>query len=109
MPNAIAGATAIITNGNTTASARTRIALLRLIATSGEDSSMTGNSVHADMDQSDTSCTPAKGATTAGTTSPTQNATAASRRSGVVGQAMSLTAARVGRVTRNAITSGTAT
>src|SRR6516225_2020448 len=42
------------TSGSKTASARTRTALRRLMTMSGEDSSMTGRRVHADMVQSET-------------------------------------------------------
>src|SRR5712691_6964892 len=105
MPKAIAGASATMMNGNTTASAMTRVASRRPIATNGEDRSITGNSVQADMDQSETSWRPARGATTAGNSKVAQNATAASRRSGVVGQAMSFKAAKLGRAATNTMTS----
>src|SRR5258708_1650284 len=109
MANAIAGAIATMTNGNATASARTPTASRRGIATSGEDNSITGNNAKADIDQSDTKRRPANGAINAGSSSTVQNAGAASRRAGEDGQAMSLTAARLGRPTTATIKSGTAT
>src|SRR5260370_42710910 len=90
------GAIATMANGNTTASARMRAASRRAMATSGEDNSTTGSSVQADIDQIDTNRMPANGATNAGPSSTAQNATAASRRSGVAGHAMSAIAARLG-------------
>src|SRR5258708_28231081 len=99
MANAIAGAIATMTNGNATASARTPTASRRGIATSGEDNSITGNNAKADIDQSDTKRRPANGAIKAGSSSPVQNAGAASRRAGAGGHAMSLTAAPPGRAT----------
>ena len=92
-----------------TASVTIPAASRRLIVTSGEDNSMTGSSVQADIDQSDTRRTPVKGATRAGTSSTAQNAAAASRRSGAVGQAISLMAAPLGRAATNTMISGTAT
>src|SRR5215470_10742010 len=109
MPNPIAGASATMMNGKATASATIRVASRRAIATSGEDKSNTGNSVQADMDQSETSCRPASGAMSAGNSKVAQNATAASRRSGVVGQAISRKAARFGRAATATMTSGIAT
>src|SRR5262249_4701342 len=109
MANAIAGATATMTIGNATASAKTPTASRRVIATSGEDKSMTGNNANADMDQSDTKRRPANGAIKAGSSSTAQNAVAASWCAGDNGHAMSLTAARLGRATTATITSGTAT
>src|SRR5436190_19875055 len=109
MPTAIAGAAAIMTSGNTIASASTRSASRRVIATSGDDSSMTGNSVQADIDQIDTRCTRASGANTAGTTSTAQKASAASRRSAVAGQAMSFSVAGFGRAASATMINGTAT
>ena len=67
----------------------------RLMATSGDASSITGSSVHADIDHSEVRRKPASGATTAGTSSTAQNATAASLRSGAAGHTMSLTAGAV--------------
>src|SRR6516162_7325736 len=109
MPTAMAGAAAIMISGNAIASASTRSASRRPSVTSGDDSSTTGSSDQADIDQIDTRCTRASGATTAGTTSTAQKASAASRRSGVAGQAMSLSAAGLGRAANATITSGTAT
>jgi hypothetical protein len=80
-----------------------------VIATSGEDNSITGNNAKADIDQSDTKRSPVKGAIKAGISSTVQNAVAASRRAGKDGHAMSLTAARLGRATTATIKSGTAT
>ena len=90
-------------------SASTPAASRRVSATRGEDSSMTGNGVKADMDQSDTSRRPASGAIKAGASSTAQNAAAARRRGGEDGHAMSLTAARLGRAVANTINTGTAT
>src|SRR5262249_61362542 len=104
-----AGEPATRTMGNAPASARTPTASRRVIATSGEDKSMTGNNANADIDQSDTKRRPANGAIKAGSSSTVQNAVAASRRAGEDGHAMSLTAARLGRATTATITSGTAT
>ena len=98
--NAIAGAAATMTNGKVAASVMMPMASRRAIETSGEESSITGSRVQADIDQSDARRTPMSGATTAGTSSTAQNASAASRRSGVVGQAMSWSAARFGRAAR---------
>ena len=98
-----------MTNGNTTASVTIPAASRRLIATSGDDNSMTGSSVQADIDQSDTRRTPANGATRAGASNTAQNAAAASRRSGDLGQAISLRAAALGRAATSTISSGTAT
>src|ERR1700719_27691 len=99
MADAIAGAIATITNGNATASARTPTASRRAIATSGEDSSITGNNAKADIDQSDTKGRAATAAIRAGISSTPQNALAASRRVGEDGHAMPFTAARLGRAT----------
>src|SRR2546423_14832309 len=107
--NAIAGATATMIKGKASASVSTPAASRRVSATRGEDSSMTGNSVKADMDQSDTSRSPANGAIKAGASSPAQNATAARRRGGEDGHAMSLTAAAFGRAVANTINSDSAT
>ena len=56
---------------------------------SGDDSSTTGSSVQADMVHSEVSGKRAASATTIGTRSGAQNATTASRRSGVAGHSMS--------------------
>src|SRR5215471_3364730 len=109
MLNAIAGASTTITNGNATAMASTRTASRRAMATRGEDNNITGSSVHAEIDQIDTNCTPRNGAITAGSSKGAQNAIAASRRSGLSGQAMSASVARLGRVIANARINGTAT
>src|SRR5207244_785603 len=82
MTIATAGASATITKGKTTAMVRTLATSRRVSATSGDDSSMTGNKVKADIDHSDTSLTPVKGAIKAGVSSTAQNAAAAKRRSG---------------------------
>ena len=105
----IAGAAATIAAGNAAASVRMPTASRRLIATNGEDSSMTGSSVHADMVQSDVRRTPANGATNAGASSTAQNASAASRRWGCAGHAMSLTVAPAGRAAMATMMRGTAT
>src|SRR6266511_4185229 len=109
MTNAIPGAIATMTKGNATASVRTPTASRRVIATSGDDSSIAGRSVKADMDQSETSRTPVKGAISGGASSTAQNTAAARRRAGDDGQTMSLTAARLGRAITNRTKSGTAT
>src|SRR6266481_9756703 len=109
MPNAIAGAMTTMTNGNTTASTRTRTASRRLIATRGEDRSMAGRSVHADMVQSEFNRIQVRIAMTGGSSSVAQNASAASLRSGVAGHAISLRTARLGRAATKTRTSGTAT
>src|SRR5215468_8202954 len=109
MPNAMTGASAIMTNGKTAASTTMRVASRRPMATSGDDSSITGSRVHADIDQSDTTCTPAKGDSAAGNSNVAQNAVAARRRSGVAGHAMSAMAARLGRARTTTIMTGTAT
>src|SRR5262245_7056303 len=109
MTNAIAGAIATMTKGNATASVRTPTASRRVIVTRGEHSSITGKSVKADMDQSETNRTPVKGASRGGASSTAQNAAAARRRAGDDGQAMSLTAARLGRAMTDSTKSGTAT
>ena len=106
--NATAGASATITKGKATAIVRTLAASRRVSATSGDDSSMTGNNVKADIDQSDTSRTAAKGAIKAGISSTAQNAAAAKRRSGDDGHAMSLAAAPPGRAMKSTSRSGTA-
>src|SRR5262249_44264484 len=80
MTKATAGAAATMTTGNATATVRTRTASRRASATSGDDSSMTGNKVKADIDHSDTSRTPANGAIAAGVSSTAQNAAAAKLR-----------------------------
>src|SRR5262249_10002358 len=95
--------------GRRPASGRTPTASRRVIGTSGEDKSMTGNKAKADIDQSDTKRRPANGAIKAGSSGTAQNAVAASRRAGDDGHAMSLTAARLGRATTATITSRTAT
>src|SRR4030095_4396793 len=93
MTNAIAGAIATMTKGNATASVRTPTASRRVIATSGDDSSITGRSVKADMDQSETSRTPVKGAISGGASSTAQNTAAARRRAGDDGPTKSFTGA----------------
>src|SRR5262249_62027645 len=98
-----------MTMGKGTGSARTPTGARRVMATSGEDRSMTGNNANADIDQSDTKRRPANGAIKAGSSSTAPNAVAASRRAGDDGHAMSLTAARLGRATTATITSGIAT
>src|SRR5262249_30053978 len=107
--NAIAGAIATMTNGNATASARTPTASRRVIATSGEDKSMTGNNAKADTDESHTKGRPATGAIRAGSSAPPKTPPAAGRRGGDAGPAMPWTAARLGRATTATIKSGTAT
>src|SRR5262249_9321175 len=109
MMNAIAGASATITKGKTTATVSTPATSRRVSETSGDDSSMTGNKLKADIDHSDTSRTPANGAITAGVSSTAQNAATAKRRCGDAGHAMSLTAAAVGRAMKSTSSRGTAT
>src|SRR6516164_2337946 len=103
------GAAPIMTKGSASASAATPAASLRVMVTSGEDSSMTGNKVQADIDHSEVSRTPMSGASTAGSSSVAQNDAAASLRSAVAGQTMSATVFRAGRATNSTITSGTET
>ena len=91
-----------------TAIVRTLTASRRVSATSGDDSSMTGNNVKADIDQSDTSRTPVRGAIKAGVSSTAQKVAAAKRRSGDDGHAMSLAAAPLGRAMKSTSRSGTA-
>src|SRR5207344_1211436 len=57
----IAGATAIMTSGNANTTATTRATTLCAIGAIGEDRSITGNSVQADMDHSEVNRTPTAG------------------------------------------------
>ena len=78
MAKPIAGAAATIATGKAAARVRIPSASRRLIITSGEDSSMTGSSVHADIVHSEVRRTPVKGATSTGVSSTAQKASAAS-------------------------------
>src|SRR3954452_7062818 len=109
MTSPIAGERASMTSGNATAIATIRTASARRTEMRGEDNSMTGNSVHADMDHNEVSRTARSGASNAGNTSVAQNAAAASRRSAAPGQAMSASALPVGRAIANTTRSGTQT
>src|SRR5262249_22340254 len=106
---AIAGAIATMTKGKMNASVRMPTASRRISMTSGDDNSMTGNSVNADIDQSDTSRRPVNGAIRAGASSTAKTGPAARRGGGDDGKAISLTAARLGRARKKTIKSGTAT
>jgi hypothetical protein len=56
-----------------------RVASLRPIATSGEDNSITGKSIQADIDHTEVSRTPIAGATSAGISSEDQRGASVSR------------------------------
>src|SRR4029079_9402289 len=98
MAIAMNGAAAIISSGNTTASARIRTAAARDIASNGDDSSTIGTSVIAQIVQS--GVMPALAATAAapGSTIGSANASSAVRRAGSRGQSVSATAAADGRI-----------
>ena len=106
---AMAGAAATIATGRTTAIATIVSTARRSSEMSGDDSSTTGKSAHADIDHSAARLMSASGATSAGRRSGAQNATATSRRAGVSGQSMSRSAARVGRVAASAKSTGNTT
>ena len=102
------GAAATITMGNTTAAASVAVTGFRSRAISGDDSSTTGSSAHADMVQSEVISNPTIGASAAGSSSGSQNAVIASRRSGAFGQSMSAATARLGLIAASARTAGSA-
>src|SRR6266545_5422139 len=102
----IAGAAAVISGGSSTANATMASTAERPITTSGDDSSTTGSSVQADIVHTGLSSRPIASATEAGNRSGTQNAIAASRRSGAVGLIMSASAGRLGRLAASASKTG---
>src|SRR5215213_731732 len=102
------GDTSTIRIGNATAAASSHTAARRDTVSSGDDSSTTGSSVIADIAQSETISTFSSAAAIAGSTSGATKATSARRRSGVPGQMEVPTAFRLGRVTANEMSTGTA-
>src|SRR6516165_1733729 len=105
----MAGAMATMTSGKAIAAAKMRAASSRATAISGEDNSMTGSSVQADIDQSEVSRTPIAGAIKAGSSKVAQNDTAVRRRPGSAGQTMSSSASRLGRINEITMRIGTET
>src|SRR6516165_9027790 len=103
------GAIASMISGKTSAAAKMRAASLRATVISGEDNSMTGSKVHADIDQSEVSRTPIAGAINAGSPSVAQNDTAVRCRLGSGGQAMSLRVFPSGRIKKITTRRGTQT
>src|SRR6185503_17548694 len=98
------GAASTIRTGNTIAAASRHTAARRGTVTSGDDNSITGSSVIADIAQSDTMSTLNAMAASAGSTSDATNAIHTKRRSGVRGHRVSAIAAKLGRVMRNEMT-----
>src|SRR4051794_41753894 len=83
------GATATITTGNTMAAASSPVAVWRVTATSGDESSTTGSKVIAHIAHSDTISTLNSMPTSAGRTSGATKAISAKRRAGSGGQIVS--------------------
>src|SRR5688572_16704738 len=102
------GAASTIRTGNTIAAASSHTAARRGTVTSGDDNSITGSSVIADIAQSDTMSTLKARAASAGSTSGATNAIQAKRRPGVRGHTVSAIAAKLGRVMAAEITNGAA-
>src|ERR1700730_6014 len=105
----MAGAMATMKSGKAIAAAKMRTASLRATAISGEDNSIIGSSVQADIDQSEVSRTPIAGAIKAGSSNVAQNDTAARRRLGSGGQPMSLRVFPSGRIKKITMRRGTQT
>src|SRR3984957_14897015 len=98
MPSATSGETASMHKGKTTASANRRTAARRDIATSGDDSSTTGNSVIAGVTQIDSMATVSATAISTANKNGAANAIRSVRRSGCDGHTVSRIAAQFGRV-----------
>src|ERR1700693_6209295 len=98
MPSATSGETASMHKGKTTASANRRTAAGRDIATSGDDSSTTGNSVIAGVTQIDSMATVSSTAISTANKNGAANAMTSVRRAGSDGHNVSRIAAQRGRV-----------
>src|SRR5437588_3997992 len=105
---AITGAAISIASGTATAAMRMRRVSIARSVTWGDDSNSTGNNVHAGIDHSDVISVPLTTAPSIGNRNGPQNAAAANRRFGSLGQILSASMARLGHDATRTMISGMA-
>jgi hypothetical protein len=108
MMRATSGDARRATSGNATAMPMMRRAAGRASTICGDDNRTTGNKVMPPMHHRDTTADCVATAARAGRTNGSTKLSSTSRRDGVPGQAVSMSAGRDGHAARKAITTGTA-